>query len=542
MKSPEVHPICSIAARHSSASRNPIPTSAPSILHKTAMKLCVSLAAVSAVLLRTAAQTTQDDTAEYPGAVDANNNRLPSYSPARPPAIPLAVRSPYTSAWSVTSGDATLNSADPVFWPGNTLGWEGIVMVDGISYEYLGTGSQRLPKLDNLKSAVPKSVSYDSQYSNFTFEAGSVEITASFFSPVTPKDICRTSIPLSYLTTSIKSLDGEAHHVRFYSDINGAWISYESDKTLLWQLYKSGTGVTQSINGTGNATDSASTLYSWIYQLETPYTFGEERDFPQWGNFSYSSSPMGAKNFSFQAAYSADVRYGFVNNGVLNDLVSSAFRGSSIREPVFAFAHDVGNVTSAHVRYTIGSIQTPIIRYLHLGGLTPLLPWWAKCYGDDMYSLIAYHWGDFDAVSRLGAEFEASLKEDVAAYYRENPAMVYSNATPKMPPAYSDGSDGYTSGVDQYGQQYIFDPNDAYGFLDPVNFTGIAIPDVSEAEAYYSIVALSARQIMSAYVYAIPPTSTCGSGSSDGADESTPLMFQKEISSDGNVNTIDVCK
>ena len=60
---------------------------------------------------------------------------------------------------------------------------------------------------------------------------------------------------------------------------------------------------------------------------------------------------------------------------------------------------------------------------------------------------------------------------------------------------------------------------------------------MQEAEAYYSIVALSARQVMGAYVLAIPPTGAC---IINGANTSEPLMFQKEISSDGNVNTVDV--
>ena len=96
---------------------------------------------------------------------------------------------------------------------------------------------------------------------------------------------------------------------------------------------------------------------------------------------------------------------------------------------------------------------------------------------------------------------------------------------------------GYTPGTDQFGDQYIFDPNNAYGFLDPNNFSGVAIPDVAEAEAYYSIVALSARQVMGAYVLAVPPIDTCSNTSTN---TSEPLMFQKEISSDGNVNTVDV--
>lgn len=431
-------------------------------------------------------------------------------------------------------------------------------MVDGISYEYLGAGSKSLPALKTLQVAQPKTVSYDSQYSNFTFQAGPVEIVASFFSPVTPRDMCRTSIPLSYLTTSITSSDGQPHHVRFYSDVNGAWMAADGTKTLQWDLYKSGQGLTQAVNGTGNATatdtDSAGTLYSWLYQLQEPILFGEASDFPQWGNFSYSSSPMGAQHFSFGSAYSADLRYQFVGDQVLDDQVDPSYRGWATREPAFAFAHDVGSVTAARVRYSIGSIQTPIIKYLHVGGLTPLLPWWAKCYGLDAYALIAFHWNDFDAVARLGADFEAQLRNDVAAYYQENPAMIYSNSTPKEVPSYDDGnsnssSDGVdATGYDQYGQQqYLFDPDTAYGFLDPDTFSGIAIPDVSEAEAYYSIVALSARQIMGAYVYAMAPasttTTTCGGGEAlDGSDESTPLMFQKEISSDGNVNTVDVCE
>ena len=133
-----------------------------------------------------------------------------------------------------------------------------IVTVDGVSYEYLGTGSQDLPALPNLKAAVPQSVSYDSQYSNFTFGAGPVEITASFLSSVLPDDLCRTSIPLSYLTTSVRSLDGSPHSVQFYSDVNGAWSAFEGNATLQWSLYEG----PSPVNGS-NATSSDSSVYSW---------------------------------------------------------------------------------------------------------------------------------------------------------------------------------------------------------------------------------------------------------------------------------------
>ncbi|POS75857.1 glutaminase GtaA [Diaporthe helianthi] len=472
--------------------------------------------------------------------VDPNNNPLPSYSPARPPAVPLAVRSPYLSAWSRTAGGATLNSADAIFWTGTPIGWEGIVSVDGTSYSYLGTGSECPPTPAKLQAAKPKTVSYDSQYSNFTFLAGPVTIEASFFSPVTPNDICRSSIPLSYLTVSVESDDCEEHSVQFYSDVNGAWITPDSNLPILWDLKANGQDFVPPAPEltTWNASDAPSTtgLFSWVYQLEKPYTFGENEEFPTWGNITYTTSSEGSERFSFQSGFAAEVRAQFVNQHSLNNTIDRGYRGWGPFEPVFAFAHDAGNVTSAQVRYTIGSVQTPVVRYLNPGGSSPLAPWWEKCYGD-MYSMINSHWNDFDAVSRVGATFEAQLRADVGAYYNgsdmnttNSHARVRSNSTPTI--VHSTRSDGYSYGVDRHGQEYKFDPSNAYGFLAMDNSSGIAIPDVNEADAYYSIVALSARQVMGAYVYAVPPPGT--------ASDEVPLMFQKEISSDGNINTVDV--
>ena len=215
----------------------------------------------------------------------------------------------------------------------------------------------------------------------------------------------------------------------------------------------------------------------------------------------------------------------------LQDIIDGNFRGTGSQEPIFAFSHDFGTVSSASVTYTIGSVQQPIMRYLTQDGISPLQPWWTKCYGS-IYQMIDFHYNDFAETQRLAYGFESQLKTDVDAYYAADKAMVYSDGTASPPYPYSNGSQGYASGEDTFGDQYIFDPDTAYGFLDPNNFSGIAIPDVSEAESYYSIVALTARQIMGAYVLAVPPASS--------SNASEPLMFQKEIASDGNVNTVDV--
>jgi hypothetical protein len=134
-----------------------------------------------------------------------------------------------------------------------------------------------------------------------------------------------------------------------------------------------------------------------------------------------------------------------------------------------------------------------------------------------MFLMIDFHYNDLSNSQQLASQWEAQLKTDMQGYYAANggaAAPPYSNST-------------MTNTTDQI----ILESNDAYGYLNTNNYTGVAVPRVEEDQAYYSIVALSARQIMGAYVLAIPHKDQ---------NSTNPLMFQKEISSDGNVNTLDV--
>jgi hypothetical protein len=59
-------------------------------------------------------------------------------TPFNPASIPLAVRTPYLSAWLPQGSGAALNDVWPQFWAGKTLGWAGFVKVDGKAYSFLG--------------------------------------------------------------------------------------------------------------------------------------------------------------------------------------------------------------------------------------------------------------------------------------------------------------------------------------------------------------------------------------------------------------------
>ncbi|RYO94551.1 hypothetical protein DL764_007815 [Monosporascus ibericus] len=295
-------------------------------------------------------------------------------------------------------------------------------------------------------SAMPQDVSFESQYSDSAFLAVQVRVKASSFSPVIPKDTCRSSIPLCYLTTTIDE---------------------QYNNAITWDLYKGVVAVNST--STDNATAHSDDLYSWIYQRKV------------------HTSAMGAANFSFKSGYATSVRFGYVNRWDLTDDVDPAFRGFGSRGLVFAFAHSFDSLTNAWSGTPSGSIQDPVVRYIHRGGLAALSPWWKKCYGK-LHEIIHFRWDDFDGARALRNAFEATLKAGVNGFYEGVEAPVRS---------------------------------------------GIAVPFVSEPESYYAIVALSARQVMRAYVYAEPQEVPCESAGG-------PLASQKEIPSIGNTNTVDV--
>jgi hypothetical protein len=111
------------------------------------------------------------------------------------------------------------------------MGWSGIVRVDGRAYEYMGDS----PSVQGLQKAIPLTLSYDSHYSNFTFDAGPVRVEVRFFSPVLPKEFCKSSIPLSYLEVAYAVTDGLPHDVQLYSDVDATWLA-GGNASMRWDI------------------------------------------------------------------------------------------------------------------------------------------------------------------------------------------------------------------------------------------------------------------------------------------------------------------
>ena len=116
------------------------------------------------------------------------------YEPAFPPSYPLAVRNPYLSTWMPSDQVEDLPFAESEFWAGQGLTWSIIARVDGKTYSLMGVADS---EGDGITPAVVRGAEYTATHSVFTLSAGGLAFTLDFFSPVSPWNYLRQSLPFS---------------------------------------------------------------------------------------------------------------------------------------------------------------------------------------------------------------------------------------------------------------------------------------------------------------------------------------------------------
>lgn len=443
------------------------------------------------------------------------------YLPLKAPALPLAVRDPYTSLWSSTANESNLNTQDVMFWTGKRVNLEGLIYVDDEAYQWLGNSSAAN---NTAKKAELEKVSYDSQYSNFTFVAGPAKILAHFFSPVIPDDLCRTSIPLSYLIIDVSATDDNSHRVNLYNGISGLVVTPQKGKSLSSSL--EGDATNQSSDNLLSTTKNG--LISWMFSLEEQVEFGEESDFCSYGNYTFTTNASSSNEVTYMSGSSANVQYEFIKNKKLENKIHDDHIDAE--DHVFAFTHNLANVdnSSKSVVLSLGSIREPVIKLATKEGNKSLTPWWSKCYGD-VNDMISFHYNDLKRTQVEAWKWEKNLRSNIDSYFKLNGGTEGVNSLQLV-------LNSSNSGSNDMDQDYKFDSTNGYGFIDPKSCQGVPVPGISESDAYYSIVSLSARQVMGSLILAVPPSSQ----NNNENENENPLIFMKEISSDGNANTVDV--
>ncbi|CAI6341238.1 unnamed protein product [Periconia digitata] len=329
-----------------------------------------------------------------------------TFTPARPPALPLAVKNPYLSTWfaagSQRGNGGYLPGQWPSFWTGQILGWAGLIRVDGETFTWMGSPS-------NFEAASQVAYEYTSTKSIFTIDvADKVTVKATFLSPVTPNDFKRQSLISSYLSVSVFSKDGQKHDVQLYTDISAEWVSGDSESVAQWD-----SGEVDGI------------AYHKVWK-QNQQLFHEINDRAEWGNWYYATDAAGHTR---QSGRDETVRGIFRDSGELQGSKDTNYRPINNDYPVFGFAVDLGSIGSSPVStlFTITLAQETAIQFLGADGLKNVPSLWTD-YFDDELAALSFFYKDYPESDKLSTELDNKVATDSKAAAGDNYLILTSLA------------------------------------------------------------------------------------------------------------------
>ncbi|EZF32210.1 hypothetical protein H109_05476 [Trichophyton interdigitale MR816] len=384
-----------------------------------------------------------------------------------PSVLPLIVRNPYLSTWLADARHEPWSSW-PIFWTGQHMGMSIMAHVPstGNTYPLLGRPH------DSLGPNNPNN-GYNVSYAQFLgskYDASTTNMT--YLIQPEGKHLAGESVkititflsPITPTSTLRQSIPAGYVTVRVEGNMN---INIYMDMNGEWVTGDRGSSLIWKMDNIVD-TKKGESLYQWQVSRKTEQLFTEFRDRAEWGMLHFLA-PQGVR---YESGTSMLLRTRFARTGVLQNRNDERFRTVMDEEPVFAYSKafnlngtdDEPNIEAIHdeVTFTIAHTQDPVVQFASARGLTLMKPLW-ESYFPDVKSLLNFHYFDLDKARILAHRYSNQLAKDA---------------------------------------------------------------QLSAAEDYVDIVALTARQVLGA---------TSFSGTSD-----NPLLFLKEISSNGNCQTVDV--
>jgi len=118
----------------------------------------------------------------------------------RPPAAPLVTHDPYFSIWSMSD---RLTDSWTKHWTGRPQPLAAMLRVDdGTAYRLMGPEPRQVPPMTQTSLRIfPTRTVY-------SFDGAGLNVTVSFLSPLLVQDLDILARPVSYVTVSVRSVDG----------------------------------------------------------------------------------------------------------------------------------------------------------------------------------------------------------------------------------------------------------------------------------------------------------------------------------------------
>ncbi|KAH9914014.1 uncharacterized protein B0H18DRAFT_887524 [Fomitopsis serialis] len=285
-----------------------------------------------------------------------------------PLAIPLAVRTPYLNTWmyKVKTVDILHNQMPSFLDTSYDIGWNCYIRVDGETY--IVFGDNNFPP--NYTVAVGSIVQTELTPTRTiqVIEAGPMNITLTFLSPISPSDLIRQSLPFAYAAVGFASTDGQPHAIQMYCDLTGQWLADDSreDQEMSWR-----------------PPTQTSTIIYHQFELVNQVPFQEQALTGRAiDGAMYFAMGLG-RNITWQTCEQNACRGGFVDTGRVNpNDNNSTFRDIDDDWPVFPISVDLGSVASldSPVVWTVGYVRDPSISYTLSGNTVSLRPYYTTQY------------------------------------------------------------------------------------------------------------------------------------------------------------------
>src|SRR5579884_662793 len=152
-------------------------------------------------------------------------------APFRPPAVPLVTHDPYLSIWSEAdrlTDDVTRH------WTHHPHPLVSLVRIDGKVYRLMGNEPKSVPAFPQVGLRVwPTRTVYD-------FDDGHLQMTLTFLTTVLPNDLDVLTRPLSYITWTVRAVDGKPHTVTLYDSTSSSLAVNRREQKVHWDRARAG--------------------------------------------------------------------------------------------------------------------------------------------------------------------------------------------------------------------------------------------------------------------------------------------------------------
>jgi len=275
----------------------------------------------------------------------------------RPPAVPLVTSDPFLSVWS----DANRLTDDVTrHWTHHPHPLVSLIRVDGVAARLMGNDPTNIPALPQTGLTVTPTRSI------YEFEDAKVHVTLTFMTPALPHDLDVFSRPVTYLTWTVRSVDGSAHSVAIYDSVSGLLTVNKSNEKVTWAREKAG-----SLSAMGIGTAGQPVLGS-----------GGDDHRIDWG-YAYLAGPKKAQS---ALGANSDLLNSFAQFGSLPAQDDNQMpRPADSREPVMAFVFDMGMVANKPVSRHVLVAYDEIYAIKYFG--QDLRPYWRRN-GEDAAGLL----------------------------------------------------------------------------------------------------------------------------------------------------------